>query len=365
MNFKIPWAKPVFAGKEKEYLTAALESTWISGGAFVDRFEEEFTKYNKSNYGITTSNGTTALQLALLGLGIGPGDEVIVPGFTFVAPANMAIAAGAVPVYADVLPDTWCINPQSVSESITPRTKAIIAVHMYGNVCDMDALKLVAVPHKISIVEDTAEAPFSRYKGGYAGALGDIGCFSFQATKTITMGEGGMVLTDNKELHDRMRLIRDHGMRKNKRYWHDAIGFNFRLTNLQAAVGCAQLEQIEYIISERKRLYSLYCKKLKGIGGVEVQKIDPDVDAVIWAFVVRLNFDAFKGDRDFIMGELLQCGIETRPGFYPFSEMPLYNTPPLPVSSAVAASTLALPFYPSLRDEEVSFICDSLLKLRK
>jgi perosamine synthetase len=365
MKKSIPWAKPVFSGREKEYLLDALESSWISGGQYIDRFEEEFTRHSGSRHGITTSNGTTALQLALLGLDVGPGDEVIVPGFTFVAPVNMVIAAGATPVYADIDGRTWCIDPASVEGLVTPRTKAIIAVHLYGNVCDMDAINAIAARRRLAVVEDTAEAAFSKYKGRYAGTLGDVGCFSFQATKTITMGEGGIVLTDSDELDGKMRVIRDHGMRKGKRYWHDAVGFNFRLTNLQAAVGCGQFENIGDIIANRRRVFGLYHEELGDTQGVQMQHFPPEVEPVVWAIAVKVDKDAFKGDRDFLMGRMTDAGIETRPGFYPLGVMPLYDTPVLPVSAEVGLNVISLPSYPSLTEEDIRFICDRFRKLRR
>src|SRR3989338_7748949 len=233
----IPFAKPVFLGKEKEYLADAIASGWISDGPYVERFEKDFLRYFEGSSGLTTSSGTTALHLALLALGIGPGDEVIVPGYTFVAPVNMVLAVGAKPVYAEADPITWCIDPRSVEKQITSKTKAIIAVHVYGNVCDLPSLRAIADKYKLFLIEDVAQAAFSKYEQKYAGSFGDVGCFSFQATKTVAMGEGGFVVTPYKNVYEKMCLIRDHGMNKEKRYWHEVIGYNFRLTNLQAALG--------------------------------------------------------------------------------------------------------------------------------
>lgn len=359
-NIDIPWAKPIFFEKEKEYLAKALESTWISGGYYIDKFEKDFTSYVGSKFGITTSNGTTALQLALMALGIGPGDEVIVPGFTFVAPVNMVIEAGATPVYADIDPLTWCINPMSVKKCITKKTKAIIPVHIYGNVCDMDKLVDIAKKYGLLIIEDAAEAAFSRYDDKYAGTFGDIGCFSFQATKTITMGEGGFVTTDNYELFEKMRIIRSHGMKEGKRYWHDIIGYNFRLTNLQAAVGCAQFDGLNKIINNRKRVHRLYSQQLADIPGLNMQYFTSQVDPVVWAIAVRIDPKYFKGDRDYIMDSFFEAGIETRPGFYPFSVMPLYNAPKLPVSFEIGMNVISLPSFPTLTQDEISLICNHL-----
>ncbi|MFA5839220.1 MAG: DegT/DnrJ/EryC1/StrS family aminotransferase [Candidatus Margulisiibacteriota bacterium] len=365
MKANIPWAKPLFFEQEQKYLADALASTWISGGQYIEKFEKEFTQYNRAHFGITTSNGTTALQLAIWALNLQPGDEVIVPGFTFVAPINMVIESGATPIYADIDPATWCIDPVAIESCITGKTKAVVPVHIYGNVCEMDTINSIAKKHNRAVIEDTAEAAFSKYGNKYAGTLGDIGCFSFQATKTITMGEGGCVLTENEQLYKAMRLIRDHGMRIGKRYWHDVIGYNFRLTNMQAAVGCGQLENVSAIIAEKKRVFLLYTKFLSDIAGVTMQHFSKPVDPVVWAIAVKVDPLAFKFNRDAIINQMQEKGIETRPGFYPFSVMPLYHAPALPVSEEVGANVLSLPSFPSLSEEEIAFICENLKKLRR
>lgn len=359
----ISWAKPALAGRETEYIQDALLSSWISGGHYVERFEREFASCHGRPYALAVSSGTAALYLALRALSIGPGDEVIVPGFTFAAPVNMVMETGAVPVYADVDASTWCLSPASVEENITSRTKAILAVHLYGNVCEMEALRDLAGRSGLFIVEDAAQAAFSRYKERRAGTWGDIGCFSFHATKTIAMGEGGCVLTSNEDYHARMRTLRDHGMSRDKRYWHDVRGYNFRLTNLQAAVGCAQLERIEDVISRRKRVYEWYRMYLRDARGVTWQAFHPETDPVIWTLALKLDPAFFKGDRDFVMSALSHVGIETRPGFYPFSAMPLYKAPPLPVAQEVAGRIICLPFYPDLLEKQVAFICGEMKKL--
>jgi perosamine synthetase len=360
---KIPWAKPALAGREKEYVEDAFLSSWISGGPYVERFEREFASSQGMPYALAVSSGTAALYLALRALGIGPGDEVIVPGFTFAAPVNMVMETGAVPVYADVDASTWCLSPASAEENITSRTKAILAVHLYGNVCAMEALRDLAGRSGFFIVEDAAQAAFSRYKGRCAGAWGDIGCFSFHATKTIAMGEGGCVLTSNENYHARMRTLRDHGMSRDKRYWHDVRGYNFRLTDLQAAVGCAQLERIEDVISRRRRIYGWYRGYLRDARGITWQAFHPETEPVVWTLALKLDPAFFKGDRDFVMSALSRAGIETRPGFYPFSVMPLYKAPSLPVAREVAGRVICLPFYPDLLEEQVAFICGEIKKL--
>lgn len=360
----IPWAKPSLGEREKAYVVKALESTWISGGPFVDRLEEEFSRTIGSPHGLAVANGTVALHLAMLALGIGPGDEVIVPGLTFVAPANMVLAVGARPVFADVCQDTWCLDPASVETSITSASKAVVAVHLYGNMPEMPALRELCDSRGLALVEDVAEAAFSRYQGRHAGTFGELGCFSFQATKTITTGEGGFVATGSPELHRSCLQIRDHGMRKDRRYWHEVVGFNFRLTNLQAALGCAQMEGLSATIEARAAMDRRYRERLSDQSGLILQHYRPEVEPVVWAVPVRLCPRAFP-PRDEVIARMLEAGIELRPGFYSFHQMPLYQAPPLPVVDRICGEIVSLPCFPSLTEDEIARICDALLGLRR
>ena len=361
----IPWAKPRFWGEEKKFVAEALRSTWISGGPYVEKLEKDLARFHGVPFCITTSNGTTALQLALLAIGVERGDEVIVPGFAFMASANMVIGAGAKPVYADMDPSTWCMDPACVERKISSRTRAIVAVHNYGNVCDMKALRRLAGRHKIFLIEDAAEALFSKYRGKFAGTFGDISCFSFQATKTMTTGEGGCVLTRDRKLYERMRLIRDHGLSKRGRYWHDALGYNFRLTNIQAALGCAQFKNRAKIISARHKVHALYRKHLKGEKGIRFQVFGPEVRPVVWCVAVEIDPRVLGASRDEVMKRLGAFGIETRPGFYPPSVMPLYRAPALPVADRISARIISLPSFPSLNERQIKYVCDQLKKLKK
>lgn len=357
----IPWFKPNFWGKEKEYSAAALDSTWISDGEFVVRFEEIFAGVLAVRNAITVANGTAALQLALLSLELKPGDEVIIPGYTFAAPVNMTLAVGAKAIIADVNPDTWCLSAEEFAKNITKKTKAVIPVHIYGNVCDMKLISEVAAQHNIAVIEDVAEAAFSKYSGKYAGSLGDVGCFSFQATKTIAMGEGGALVTNNDLLFNTAKLIRNHGMRPEKRYWHEVVGHNFRLTNMQAALGCAQLECMEQIIKNKQRVYHEYKKRLQLSEIVVLQQIPAHVDPVIWAFAIKIVPERFKYSRDKIIQKLKEQGIETRTGFYSFGQMPLYGAPNLDVADTLSKNIISLPSYPTLTETEIDHICDCLL----
>lgn len=361
----IPWYKPHFWGTEKQYVTQALDSSWISGGEYLDRLERDMARILAAKHVITTSNGTTSLMLSFLALGLGPGDEIIVPSFTFAAPANMALAIGATAVFADVDPDTWLLCPKSVAQHITPRTKAIVPVHLYGNVCDMAALTALAKKHNLAIVEDVAEAAFSSYNGQQAGTFGAFGSFSFQATKTITTGEGGAVCTDDDALADAARLIRNHGMRPNRRYFHEVIGHNFRLTNLQAALGVAQLEHVEQIIENKKRVFARYQRNLQHQAGIRMQRITPGCDPVMWAVAVSIDPQIFGQERDALIDALHTQGIETRPGFYAFSDMPIYEAPALAHSSDVSRHTISLPSYTMISDSDIDHICELFLNQRR
>jgi perosamine synthetase len=244
-------------------------------------------------------------------------------------------------------------------------TRAIIAVHNYGNVCDMRALRRLADRHGLFLIEDVAEAMFSEYRGKPAGTLGDIGCFSFQATKTVTTGEGGCVLTQDKKLHDRMRLVRDHGLSQRGRYWHDVLGYNFRLTNIQAALGCAQFKNRSRIISAKHKVRALYCKYLKNEEGIRFQFFAPEVRPVVWCVAVEIDPAVLGESRDSVMKRLAACGIETRPGFCPPSIMPFYRAPSLPVAEHISARVISLPSSPALAERQIKYVCDQLKRLKK
>lgn len=361
----IPWAKPNFWGNEHEYVAQALASSWISGGPFVDRFERDFAQYQGVRHATTASNGTTALHMAFLALGVQPGDEVIVPGFAFLAAANVALHMNAKPIFTEVDPSTWCMTAAHAEKCLTPRTKVIVPVHTYGNVCEMDEIVDLVSGRAIAVVEDVAEAFASRYKNRLAGTIGNMGAFSFQATKTITTGEGGMVVTDSGELCEKMSLFRSHGMLR-RRYWHEVAGHNFRLTNLQAALGCAQLEKIGQIIRERKRVHRTYQNCLSKVPGVTLQHFPPEVDPIVWAVAVQLDPQAYPQGRDLVMQQLEEAGIETRNGFYAASRMEhLYTCSPLPVCEALSQEVISLPTYPTLQDDDIELICARLGSLRK
>ena len=362
-DLQIPWARPNFWGNERKYVVEALDSSWISGGAFVDRFEHDFTSYSGAAGAISCSNGTAALHLIYLGLGINPGDEIVVPGFGFLAAANIALYVSAKPVFCEVDPDTWCARAEDIAPVLTSRTRAIVVVHTYGNVCGMDAILTLGQEKNIAVIEDAAEAFPSRYRGRVAGTLGTAGCFSFQATKTITSGEGGMVATGDESLRRRMELYRSHGLMRKRHYWHELPGHNFRLTNLQAALGCAQLEQLETIVAERQRVYQRYCANFSKLPGVVPQRFSQDVDPVVWAVAVRLDPKVYPQGRDRVMTQMQDNGIETRPGFYPPRALGYFDSPRLPVSETLASQIISVPSYPRLNNSEIDLVCEILGKL--
>lgn len=359
----LPWAKPDFWGDEVQNVVEALQSTWISGGPFVDQLEQRFSSLCGDAQALAVSNGTTAIHLAYLALDIKPGDEIVVPGFGFLAAANVALLMAACPVFCEVDPETWCMRAEDIAPVLTARTKAIVVVHTYGNVCDMGPILALASERGIPVIEDAAEAFPSRYRGQLAGTLGTIGTFSFQATKTITTGEGGMVITRDNDLSERMILFRSHGLRRKKHYWHEVPGLNCRLTNMQAALGCAQMDKLERIIAERHRVYAAYEERLAGMTGVALQVFRPEVHAVVWAIAVRLDPEAFPQGRDKVLTQMLEVGIETRPGFYSPSQIDYFNCKPLVTCDALAASVVSLPSYPTLTEQEIEHICLQLTKL--
>lgn len=321
-DLHIPVAAPDLAGNEINYLIDAFLSTWISSsGDYITRFEKEFAKFCETSHGIATCNGTTALHLALVALGIKEGDEVIVPDLTFAATINAVLHANATPVIVDVEKDSWCISPKEIRKAISPKTKAIIPVHLYGQPADMGAIMQIARENGFFVVEDCAEAHGATFRGKKVGSFGDIACFSFFGNKIITTGEGGMCVTNDVVLADRMSQLRDHGMSKTKKYWHELPGYNYRMTNLQAAIGVAQLERIEQILKDRSKIEQTYRSILSLSKHIEFQRNDlPDRKKITW--LVSIFIDT---DRNRYLEKLKSLGIDARPFFYSMTEMPPYK----------------------------------------
>lgn len=365
MDNYLPWANPKIWGKEKEYVLDALNSMWISGGPYIDKFEFFFKNYIKTNFCKCTSNGTSALQGSLLAIGVKPGDEIILPGFGYMAGANVALTMGLKPVFADIDKLTWCLDIKSVENLINKNTKAIIATHTYGNMCEMNELKKISKVKNIYLIEDAAEAFGSKYENNFAGTIGDIGTFSFHATKTITTGEGGMVCTDNDDLFELIKLYINHGVKKT-RYLHVVPGLNFRLSNLQAAFGLAQLECIEKIRNYKQKVFKLYQKYFSEIDGIVMQKITPNSDPLIWAVAVKIDDKFFSLNRDDIMKKFDEESIETRPGFYSSNTMQnLYGYSDVPISYKISKSVISFPSGNDLDEKKIKKICSILVSLKR
>jgi perosamine synthetase len=365
MQRVIPIAVPLLDGNEKAYVLDCLESTWISStGKYVERFEAAFAEYCGVRHALTCSNGTTALHLALLALGVGHGDEVIVPTLTFVATANAVSFCGARPVLVDSEPETWNLDPALVEARIGPRTKGIIAVHLWGHPANIGPLREMARRRGLFLLEDAAQAHGAVYQGARVGSLADVGTFSFFGNKIVTTGEGGMVTTDDTVLAERMRLLRSQGMDPQRRYWHPIIGYNYRMTNVAAAIGLAQLERIEDLLGRRREIAGWYRRELAGVPGLSWQA-DAEWARHAWWMVTPLLGPDSPAVREEIIPHLARRGVEARPVVYPVHQQPPYalNVPGerFPVAERVAQRGINLPTWVGLTRDEVQHVCEGLL----
>jgi perosamine synthetase len=357
---QIPIAEPWLGNKERQLLSECVRTRWVSSqGRFVGEFENAFASYCGVKYGVATSSGTSALHLALACLDIGPGDEVIVPTLSFIGSANPVTYCGATPVFVDSVPDTWNLDPAAVEKAVTRRTRAIIAVHLYGYPAHMDEILKIAHQHGIPVVEDACEAHGGEYRGQKVGSLGTIGCFSFYANKIVTTGEGGMLVTNSGSIAENARLLRDHGMSRKRKYWHAHIGFNYRMTNLQAALGVAQMERIEQVIERKRRNAAIYNSLLKELPGMILPQEAPWAKHVYWLYTVLIE-DRFKISKKRVIEKLALQGIETRPVFYPITSMPPYRngrSQRFSVAETVSKKGLSLPSSPLLQEDSIQRIC--------
>jgi len=352
----IPVSGCDLGGNEEKYLHECIRTNWISSlGKFIQEFESQYSKYINMPYSATCNGGTAALHLALLSLGIGKGDEVIVPSFTFIATINPVLYCGATPVFADIDEITWCLDPKSVEQKITTRTKAIIVVHLYGSPAPMNELKSLTENKDIAIIEDCAEAMGATYEGKAVGSLSDISCQSFYGNKMITCGEGGMVSTRSEKIIESVKAYRDHGMDPNKRYFHFVMGYNYRMTNIQAAVGLAQFERIDEFLKQRQRIFDGYYSHLKNISGLIMPfSGDNTKQPVNWLFTMLVK----DGKRDSLAEFLNSHRIDTRPVFIPCHTMPYINLKlELPVTQIISDSGLSLPTYTLLKNNDINRIC--------
>ncbi|MBF4465684.1 aminotransferase class I/II-fold pyridoxal phosphate-dependent enzyme [Flavobacterium sp. LC2016-12] len=361
---RISICSPLLEGNELLYLTECIKTNWISSqGKYVRSFESLFKNYHENFDALAVSNGTVAIHLALDALGIGEGDEVIVPNLTFAASINAIIYTGATPVLVDVEKDSFNIDFDKVERFITNKTKAIMPVHLYGQSCDMGKLALLVEKYNLLVVEDCAEALGSKYDGRPVGVFGDAATFSFFGNKTITTGEGGMVLFKDPIVAEKAAVLRDHGMSKEKRYWHDFVGYNYRLTNLQAAIGVAQFERLDEFVNAKRNLAKIYNETLNKFPFFQtpIQKENTFNSYWLYTFLIGENAP-FK--REDLMSFLNNKGIETRPVFYPLHIMPPYiaygEKENLEVSSKISESGMSLPSSVNLSEAEINYICSCI-----
>ncbi len=361
----IPVSEPSITQKEIDYVTNAVKSGWVSSlGPYINEFENKFAEFVGTKYALTTANGTVALHLALVSLGISSGAEVIVPDLTFIATANAVTYTGAKPVFADVNPETWCIDPEDIRKKINSKTKAIIPVHLYGHPADMDAINEIAMQYDLFVIEDAAEAHGAEYKGKKTGSIGKCGVFSFYGNKIITTGEGGMITTNDDRLYEKAKYLRDHAMSKEKRYWHTEVGYNYRITNIQAALGLAQLERIDELISKKIQIFKWYKQYFEGVKGIQLNPQKEWAKNVYWMVCMVLEGD-IKIFRDELILKLKEKGIDTRPFFYPVSQMPMYNNSGKinPMAYDISQRGLNLPSSVNLKKEDIEWITKIILEI--
>jgi perosamine synthetase len=357
----IPWAKPLVNRKDIKYLNKAVSSQWIAMGEYVQSFEKRLKKFLKVNFLGVTSSGSAAINLAYLVLGLKPGDELVVPGFGFLAAANIAETLGLRVVFADVDPNTFCVNADTIKKALSKKTKLIIVTHTYGNMCDMNKIVSLAKRRKIYLMEDAAQALGSKYKGKQAGTIGDIGVFSFTSTKTLTTGEGGAICVKKKSLYDKLVLFRSYGYIK-ERYYCVVPGHNLRMSNLLAAIGFSQMGRLNSILTKRRKIYSVYKKILKG-DKFSLQKFD-NTSAVPWTLSIKLNKNFTQKSRNLLISKLKKKGIESRNGYYCPNELSIFKKKyKLPNSSDLSKRVICLPIFEELKVKEINYICKKLREI--
>ena len=364
MTRELPVAAPALVGRELEYVADCLESTWISSsGPYIERFEQGFAEFCGVEHAVSCCNGTAALHLALLALGVGPSDEVIVPTLTYVASANAVRYCGAEAVLVDSEPETWNLDAAKLEQAVTPRTKGIVAVHLYGHPVDLDPVLELGKQRGLFVLEDAAEAHGALYKGKRVGSFGECAMFSFYGNKIITTGEGGMVVTDDAELATKLRLLRGQGQDPERRYWFPVVGYNYRLTNVAAAIGLGQLERIDWHLGRRREVASWYREEFDGDGRFVFSPEAEWADSSFWMSSVLLT-DAVDRSRDDVAAALAEQGVDSRPFFYPVHSLPPYrdraHEGSFPVADALAARGLNLPSSALLTREDVEYACAAL-----
>jgi perosamine synthetase len=371
----IPVNEPLLRQRELEYVSECVRTGWVSSaGRFIEAFEEQWAVYCERRYGIAVSNGTAALQLAVACLDLQPGDEVIMPSFTIISCAQAVSYNKAFPVLVDSDPRTWCMDVDRIEAKLTPRTRAIMPVHIYGHPVDMDPIIRIAEKHSLAVIEDAAEAHGAKYLSARdtatpawrtCGSFGTLSCFSFYANKLVTTGEGGMVLTDDPRLAEKARSLRNLCFRPDRRFYHEELGFNFRLTNMQAALGLAQLERIEEIIARKRLMGQEYNRRLAGVKGLQLPVEESWAQSVYWMYGVVLS-EQTGMDANVFARHLKDRGVETRPFFLGLHEQPVFNRQELflqgryPVTERVARQGLYLPSGLALTEEQIIGVCDAV-----
>ena len=364
VHSRIPVAAPLLDGRETEYVLECMSTSWISSvGRFIGEFENAFATFCEVKHAVATNNGTAALHLALVALGLQPGDEVIVPTLTYIASANVVRYCSAVPVFVDNHIQSFNLDPDEVAAKITGRTRGIMPVHVYGHPADLDPILKLAEKHGLFVLEDAAEAVGARYKDRRIGGHGNCATFSFFGNKIITTGEGGMVTTNDEALAARLRLLRGQGMDLQRRYWFPVIGFNYRMTNVAAAIGLAQLERIDHHLKKRKTIAEYYDRHLASLSDrIILPTADPWVDHAYWMYTIVLRANVLKS-RDQVMRDLDDAGIETRPVFYPMHVLPPYRDAapgPFPRADFCGSRGISLPTHGRLTEQDVDRVVEAL-----
>lgn len=351
----IPICEPYLSGNELKYVTDCINTGWIAQGRYISKLEQGLARYCGCEYGISTTSGTTALHLALATLGVGSGDEVIIPTYTFISTAFAVIYTGAKPVLVDCEPETYNMDVTKIEEKITRNTRAIMPVHVYGHPCDMYPILKLAMEYNLHVVEDAAEAIGAEYAEHKVGSLSTIGCFSFHATKILTTGEGGMLVTSSKELADRARKLKDLATSPDRRYLHTDIAYNYRMTNVAAAIGLAQFESLDRNIERRRRHAEEYSYQLCNVKGITLPKEMPWARNVYWMYNILVD-----RSRDELMARLEGKQVETRPFFTPMHQQPCFEgmfKGKYPVAEDISNRGLYLPSGSGLRTQEIKYVC--------
>ena len=370
MKTKIAYTKPSITQLEIDYVLDAVTHGWGEQCyKYIERFEHEFVRYLGTEFAIATSSCTGALHMGLAALGIGPGDEVILADSNWIASVAPVTYLGATPVFVDILPDSWCINPQAVEQAVTAKTKAIIAVHLYGNLCDMQALRAIADKHSIALVEDAAEALGSEYHGEKAGSMATFGVFSFHGTKTMTTGEGGIFVTRDADLYEKVLTLSNHGRMRgqSKQFWPDELGFKYKMSNVQAALGCAQLERIEELVSAKRDVFARYCRHLAQFRDIQLNPEPAGMINSAW-----MPTAVFSKDSAIVQQQLLDAfheqDIDARVFFWPLSSLKMFAVSHIgkqttPVSYDICTRAINLPSYVGMTDEEIQRVSAVVINL--